>query len=215
MKSSFSNWLSLVLLVASIAPFPGYAQVTIVAVSDSDFFSPDSDVISESTGVIPIGTADDGSATTYQYEQVDFVTAQLNGSPTTTIRTIEATLVASASGFQISVETESDSTTVILLGGCDPTSEDGAVCTEAVIAEAEGITTTVVTSSVSGSASTLVIPAASTSTSASGGSDNGGGNNDSGNSPDSGNNNNAASASFSISMIDVVIVGILSRVLIL
>ncbi|THU92707.1 hypothetical protein K435DRAFT_800265 [Dendrothele bispora CBS 962.96] len=86
---------------------PVHAQnaVTIVPFGDgqaeadlSNFLTGDLGIMSVSPEVVPIGTADGGSETTYQYQEVDIVT----GSAGTNTVTATGELIASASGFYIS-----------------------------------------------------------------------------------------------------------------
>ncbi|THU99209.1 hypothetical protein K435DRAFT_855887 [Dendrothele bispora CBS 962.96] len=197
--------LSFVLLVGTIISLPGYtlSQVTLTVYGDDSIFtSTDSDTISASTGVSAIGTAADGSETTFLYHEVDIVTGQVSGVATTTTGTIDATLINSASGFKLSISTNipvpSASDTVIAFDviGCDSTGENSGVCSQIGIVEDRTMTTTVVQSTQSGSASTVVLGALSSATG----------------------NKSAASSigtGSALGMLGIVVVGIFSGVLIL
>ncbi|KAK7457814.1 hypothetical protein VKT23_010156 [Stygiomarasmius scandens] len=95
MKSTLSGLLLPLTLLANIISSPGYAQLTIVLFDDSpNNGSAPGDTVTDagdsgSVGVIPIGTASDGSQTTFLYDQLDVESTEVNGVATVTSETIE------------------------------------------------------------------------------------------------------------------------------
>ncbi|KAK7464992.1 hypothetical protein VKT23_006201 [Stygiomarasmius scandens] len=120
-----------VLLLSYFVPFPVYAQdaMTIVVFGSTDqkgaevaeFLSSDIGLVAVSPEAVPIGTANSGSETTFKYQEVDVFTGVFdNGFSTATLTatggsfqfenettqylfSYPGTLIASASGFRISV----------------------------------------------------------------------------------------------------------------
>ncbi|THV01329.1 hypothetical protein K435DRAFT_853886 [Dendrothele bispora CBS 962.96] len=107
----FASFLfSSTLLMGSISILPGYAQLTVVNFGGSDLdtvngFQQASQVgaVSISQGVSPIGTASDGSETTFQYDQSFVISTRVNNQDLVATVTGEGTIIASASGYKMSV----------------------------------------------------------------------------------------------------------------
>ncbi|KAK7457822.1 hypothetical protein VKT23_010165 [Stygiomarasmius scandens] len=86
----------------TIIPFGGDQSTDQNAAQLANFLYSDLGLVSVSPEVVPIGTADGGSETTYRYQEVDVVTDVVSGTSTTATVTATGNLIASASGFRIS-----------------------------------------------------------------------------------------------------------------
>ncbi|THU92708.1 hypothetical protein K435DRAFT_800267 [Dendrothele bispora CBS 962.96] len=208
MRTTSSTLLSATVLAAGIASLPGlYAQVTVVEFGGDDLVSAipqlnsELGVVSASTGVSPVGTANGGSETTFKYEEIDVFST--DGVVSTLTAT--GTLIASSSGYKLSVAvpvtTEGVTGQGVVFQGCEFIDQDTGRCSAAIFAEAEGQTITVGALTTTGTPLPTTFPAIAD---ASGGG-NGGGNN-------GGKDDNAASLSTSKNVIGIagtIITGIL------
>ncbi|THU82855.1 hypothetical protein K435DRAFT_807956 [Dendrothele bispora CBS 962.96] len=91
------------LLAILLAVIPGNGQETAVTIAKFGLSEP-AGVLTAATQLIPVGTEDGGAQTTYQYDEVDvFVTTRVDGRATTITGEASGIMIASASGFAISL----------------------------------------------------------------------------------------------------------------
>ncbi|THU82858.1 hypothetical protein K435DRAFT_807960 [Dendrothele bispora CBS 962.96] len=152
------------LLAILLAVVPGSGQETAITIAKFGMGEPP--VLTDTTHLIPLGTEEGGVRTTYQYDDVgEFVTTRPDGKATTISGENSGIMIASASGFVISITNPPSFLPTDLppfLGGnevisCGYTAADGGECEDRVFGK-EDTTTFDYTNTFSGTVQQEVLP---------------------------------------------------------
>ncbi|THU76468.1 hypothetical protein K435DRAFT_813382 [Dendrothele bispora CBS 962.96] len=137
------------LLAILLAVVPGNGQETAITIAKFGDLADPAERLTASTQLIPLGTEEGGVQTTYQYDDVEvFVTTRSDGQATTVTGEVSGIMMASASGFVISITNPpvpSQSDLPPVLGGnevisCGYTAADSGECEDRIFRKEETTT---------------------------------------------------------------------------